>query len=155
MSTSTAWNYLKVNLVITKYCEQAQNTCWLLIMQEPLIMQGTAELTRPSCTSKVFNTVITLDTYQFLLQFFKDFFSRLFKYMLSFRFFDFWTTPNYCKFSTNSEGQRTHKIWIFLVGMGWRNYSKKLRNKTRPFKELKNQFLQDSQFSKGTIHKMR
>ena len=67
-----------------------------------------------------------------------------------------WTTPKYHKFSTNnSEGQKLIKSGFFLVGMGWRNYSKKLRNKTRPYKELKNQFLRDSQFSKGTIHKLR
>ena len=106
-------------------------------------------------TPRYYNNICWHRIWTYLLQFFKDFLSQLFKYMLSFRFFDFWTTSNYCKFSTNSEGQKTHKIWIFLVGMGWRNYSKKLRNKTRPFKELKNQFLQDSQFSKGTIHKLR
>jgi hypothetical protein len=46
-----------------------QNT--ILIMWEPLIMQEPLILREPesgrSWTSKVFNTVITLDTYQFFL----------------------------------------------------------------------------------------
>ena len=61
---STTWNYLKIILVLKQTAMPmlallAPQSKYTLIMREPLSGR--------SWTSKVFNTVITLDTYQFLL----------------------------------------------------------------------------------------
>ena len=73
---STAWNYLKTKPSYNKVLQSllcslalppAKPSKYMLIMPEPLIMQES--VSGRSWTSKVFNTVITLDTYQFLFIF--------------------------------------------------------------------------------------
>ena len=71
---STAWNYLKTKPSYNKVLQSslcslalppAKPSKYMLIMPEPLIMQES--VSGRSWTSKVFNTVITLDTYQFFM----------------------------------------------------------------------------------------
>ena len=84
MPTSTVWNFLRSKpsynnmlgtsflllLVLPPAKAGGSNQNTMLIMWEPLIMQEPLIIWEPesgrSWTSKVFNTVITLDTYQFL-----------------------------------------------------------------------------------------